>query len=415
MPARPALERLEGRYAPASVRAVAGNLLITNPVGPLTVSVLAAGVVNVADSATNATFSGVGNLISVQGTNLADRVTLRSNVVSFPGTVVVATFNGNDVVDLSGRFGGNVTVVTGLGNDAVVSTGAAVRVGGTFTAADTAGVNTWQLNGRSWTVGRDLTFYGLSAFSMGAGSTLRVGGFASLTAIQPVASSMSLVFNGALTFVGKTMSITGGSVSNLTSITSQLTVGGNLFVSQRGGAANTFNLTPAAGGTGVNGNLFYTGGTGADAVVVGVNAAVGGNASFDLGNGTNSLLDGAGTAFSGDVTIFGGNDVTSVGLNGTIDGNLTLFAGNGTNTVTVTQVPGGLFRFRGGNGTDTLRLRGAGVYNLDAGFGTGTNTFDTDAAGLILNGTVAGSGGDNTFIQGAATLLPTLFLINFPV
>ena len=52
---------------------------------------------------------------------------------------------------------------------------------------------------------------------------------------------------------------------------------------------------------------------------------------------------------------------------------------------------------------------------MDATFGTGTNTFDTDQAGLILSGTVMGSGGDNTFIQGAATLVPTLFLINFPV
>jgi hypothetical protein len=51
---------------------------------------------------------------------------------------------------------------------------------------------------------------------------------------------------------------------------------------------------------------------------------------------------------------------------------------------------------------------------MDAGFGTGTNTFDTDSAGLILNGTVMGSGGDNTFIQGAATLLPTLYFIDFP-
>ena len=101
---------------------------------------------------------------------------------------------------------------------------------------------------------------------MGAGSTLRVGGFASLTAIQPVASSMSLAFNGLLTSVGRTFSITGGSAANFVSFTSKLSVGGSLLVGERGGAGNVFNLTPAAGGTGVNGNLFYTGGTGPDMV-----------------------------------------------------------------------------------------------------------------------------------------------------
>ncbi|MFO0842932.1 MAG: hypothetical protein U0797_11130 [Gemmataceae bacterium] len=415
MRARPVLDRLEDRCTPASVRAVAGILLITDPVGPLSVSVLAPGVVNVTDSATSANFSGIGSLISVRGTNLPDQIAVRANGVPFPGNVVINSLNGGDAIDLSGTFNGNVTVIPGLGNDAVVSTAANVRVGGVLTVADVAGANTWLLNGRSWSVGLDLTYYGLTAFAMGATGQLRVGRFASLTAIQPVASSMSLAFNGLLTSVGRTFSITGGSAANLVSFTSKLTVGGNLFVSERGGATNAFHLTPAAGSTGVNGSLFYTGGTGPDSIVVGTNSAVGGNASFDLGNGNNSLMDGAGSTYSGDVTIFGGNDVTKIGLNGTIDGGLTLFAGNGTNTVNVTRVPSGLFRFRGGNGADTLTLRGAGVYNMDASFGTGTNKLDTDQADLILSGTVMGSGGDNTFDQGAATLLPPLFFIDFPV
>ena len=47
-------------------------------------------------------------------------------------------------------------------------------------------------------------------------------------------------------------------------------------------------------------------------------------------------------------------------------------------------------------------------------FGTGTNTFDMDQVGLVLSGTVMGTGGTNTFIQGNGEFAEPLFLIDFP-
>ncbi len=415
MSTRPQLERLEERCTPATVRAVAGNLLVSAPVGPLSVEVIAPGTVRVTDNATNAVFNGISNLISIQGTNLADSISLRANVVAFPGTVVISTLNGNDTVDLGGNFRGNVTLVTGLGNDSVVATNNHVRIGGVFTMADVGGNNTWNMNCRDWIVGQDLTVFGFSSIGMGLNNTLRVGRFATITALQRGSTFLTLALNGQSVEIGGTFSITGGTTANFVGISSKLSVGGNFFLSQRGTSNNTFNLTPAAGGTGVNGTLFYTGGTGADSVVFGINAAIAGDTILDLGNGTNGFVDGGSTSYSGDLRLFGGNDTTTLSINGVIDGNLNLFVGNGTNTVTVTKVPAGSLRFRGGNGTDILRLRGVGTYNVDASFGTGANTFDIDRVGLVLNGTVAGSGGNNTFIQGEGILLPTVILINFPV
>jgi hypothetical protein len=409
---RPSVEPFEDRCVPASVRAVAGNLLITNPVGPLTVQTLSPGVINVADAAKSVTVGGIGSLIAITGTNAANVVRFRADAAAFPGNVLVNTLNGNDTVDLSGNVGGNVTVLTGLGNDTLTSASATVRVGGNLTIADTAGKNTWTLNGRDYAVGRDLTYYGVGTLSMGGGNTLKVGGFASLTAIQP-AGSLAATFDGEAVTVGKLLNIRGGSLTDSVQISSKLSVVGSLFVTLAGGA-NRFNLLPAAGGTGVNGTLFYTGGGGSDDVLFGANAAVGGDTNLDLGNGANTFADNAATDYAGALTLRGGNTSNTLTVGGVVAGALTVSLGNGTNATTVTSVPAGQLRYRGGNGADALTLRGVGLYAVDLIFGTGTNALDIDQAGLMMTGTVTGTGGDNTFTQGAGELVETIFLIDFP-
>ncbi len=419
---RPKLEQLEGRWVPATIRLVAGNLFISHQAGPLVVeSTAVAGQFKITDSAKTVIVNGVGSLISITGTNLADKITFQANVAggnkAFPGNLLINSGNGADLIDLSGRVSGNVTLLTGLGNDTVTSTSEDVSVGGNLTWSDPTGVNTFNLNSLNYTIGNNLTLFGVGNFSMGQSNILKVGGFASLTATQTSANPMSVLFDGAAVSIGKSLQLTGGTLNDSFSVTSELTVG-NMLWANLGNGDNVVNLSPAAGGGGIGGNFFYTGGGGKDVVGFGVNSSVAGNTQLSLGEGINAFIDSSTSLYSGDLSIQGGNDTNTTVVSGLVSGNVNIDLGNGdSNTTTVTGSVGGTFRYRLGNGSlGVLNLLPtvAQTLSVDILFGTGDSTF-TLSPNLTLDGIVRGTGGTYTFNQGTAILAPNLIFFNYPV
>jgi hypothetical protein len=418
---RPKLEGLEGRWVPATIRLTAGSLFVSNQVGALTVETTAvAGQLKITDNAKVVVVNGVGTLVSITGTNLANKITFTADLAGgnkqFPGNVLINSGNGADTVDLNGRVGGNATLLTGLGNDTVTSTVADVSIGGGLTFSDTAGLNTVALNGKNYTVGGNVSLYGVGVFDMGAGNTLKVGGAATLTSNQAAASTLSVLLGGDEVIVGKTLQITGGALNDVVSVTAKVSIGGSLTLNLRGGD-NTFLLTPTAGGSGVNGSLFYSGEGGGDVAVFGADSSVSGNTTLNLGNGINTFVDDPLSLYSGDLTVNGDNDTNTVIVAGAVSGNFNNTLGNGDgNTTVFSGTVGGRFRYRLGSGTlGTLTLAPAvaSTIDIDAIFGTGDSTF-TLGPNVTLNGIVQGTGGAYTFNQGTAILAPTLIFLNYP-
>jgi hypothetical protein len=418
---RPLLEVLEDRTVPATIRVVAGSLFVSQQVGPLTVQSTAVnGQFKVTDNAKTVTVSGVGNLISITGTNLGNKINFQANTdagnKAFNGNLLINSGNGADIINIGGRVGGNATLLTGLGADTVTSNGSDVSIGGGLNWVDITGKNTFDLNDRNYTIGTNLTLTGVGVFDMGAGNTLKVGGSATLRANPTTAVPMTVQFNGADVDVFGSLQVTGGVLDDTVTVTSMLNIGGNMSLNLNGGD-NTFDLTPAAGGTGVNGSLNYQGGVGVDVIVVGADSAVGGNARFDLGNGINTFADAATSLFAGDLSLFGSNDTNTHIVSGMVGGSLNVTLGNGDgNTTVVTGFVGGTLRYRLGNGSLgvlTVDPTEETVVQIDAVFGTGDSTF-TLGPNVILNGTVRGTGGTYTFNQGGAVLLPMLFFLNYP-
>lgn len=417
---RPKLEGLEDRWVPATIRLVAGNLFVSNQVGPLTVETTAvSGQVKVTDNAKSVVLNGVGSLIAITGTNLANKINFVADIAGgnkqFPGNLLINSGNGADTVDLTGRVGGNVTLLTGLGADTVTSTGP-VSIGGSLTYADSFGLNTIDLNGQDYTIGGNLNLYGVGTFTMSGAGKLQVGGAATLTATQSVANPLTVILDGTEVTVGRSLTITGGAVNDTVVVPAMMSVGGNLSINLRGGD-NTFVLTPTAGGSGVNGSLYYSGNGGSDTVVFGADSAVAGNTTIELGNGINTFADSGTSLYAGDLTVNGGNDTNNVVVSGAVSGNFSNTLGNGDgNTTVFTGSVGGRFFYRLGNGslgTLTLDPAAAATVDIDAIFGTGDSTFNL-GPNLTLTGIVRGTGGVYTFNQGTAILAPTLYLINYP-
>lgn len=419
---RPQLEVLEDRTVPASVRVVAGNLLITQQVGPLTVqSTTVTGQFKVTDSAKSVTVNGVGTLISITGTNMANKINFQANTTAgnkaFNGNLLINSGNGADTINIGGRVGGNATILTGLGADTVTSLASDVSIGGNFNWVDTAGKNTFDLNDRNYTIGGNFTLTGVGVFNMGAGNTLKVGGTnATIRAMPTTATTMDVSFNGADVNVFGNLQVLGGVLDDTLTVTSQLDIGGNMTVNLNGGN-NTFVLNPTAGGSGINGNLSFQSGVGDDIVQFGTDAAVAGNTSIDLGGGVNTFEDTATSQYAGDLSLIGSHDTNTHTISGMVSGNLNVTLGNGDNNTTiVTGTVGGTLRYRLGNGSLGVLMVAPNdptLVQIDATFGTGDSTF-TLGPNVTLNGTVRGTGGTYTFDQGGATLLPMLFFLNYP-
>ena len=87
------LVRLEDRTVPATVRSAAGFLFVSDPTGPVAVTVLPGGAATVNGVA----FGGVTAGIFITGSNAADSISLNADS-GFGGNVLVNALNGNDVV-----------------------------------------------------------------------------------------------------------------------------------------------------------------------------------------------------------------------------------------------------------------------------------------------------------------------------
>lgn len=418
---RPQIEGLEARWVPATIRLVAGNLFVSNPAGELTVESTAVnGQFKVTDGAKAVLVNGVGSLIAITGNNLANKINFLANTASgnqaFNGNLLIRAGNGNDLVNLSGRVGGNVTLLTGLGNDTVTSLSNDVSIGGNLTMADGLGLNVVDLNDRNYTIGGNATLFGVGPFDSGTGNTLSVGGSMTMTATVAAANPMTVLLGSLETQIGGMLSINGSTLADVVNVTSKLSLGGNFWLNL-GNGDNTFVLTPTAGGTGVNGSLSYLGGGGIDVAVFGADSSISGNTSLDFGEGINTFVDTATSLYAGNLTLVGGNGTNTQVVTGIIAGNLSITNGNGDgNTSVITATLGGQFRYRLGNGTlGTLTLAPAVPQSIiiDALFGTGDSTF-TLGPNLTLSGIVRGTGGVYTFNQGTAVLAPTLQLIDYP-
>jgi len=440
---RPRLEMLEDRWVPATVHDVAGDLLISGQTkSTLTVAATGVGQITVTDGTLSpVTYSNVGSLIEITGTNLSDTIIFSGVAADFAGNLLITSGNGNDIVDLSGTVPGSVTVITGLGNDSLnlgtTSAGtAAFNVGGsliydstygndtvTTTAATTVSGNASLTGLQNLTLTSALTVKGaLNLTDISAGFPLDVTGAGALTVGEPTGS-------GPL----ESLTVTGAAGADKFLPTGVVTVTGNAtfnFGQSVGASAMTM---PA--GSSVGGNLTYNGGNGGDTVTFATGDSFAGNATLNLGNGGNSLVLNEAWSVAGNLTIAegnGGNNPFAIGAStaaATVAGNLSITQGNGTNgKVTVWYPPAGLLIYHGGNGTDSLDLEttttpaATGVYDVYITFGTGMDTlaFDVTPGGTgngdTFVGTVIGNGGTNAFSQGtnANTQLIDISFINFP-
>lgn len=405
---RPRIEALEDRAVPATISLVGSNLFISRQAGPLTVSTVVGGDVKVQDGASSVSLSGVTNVF-ITGTKLADSITLDGTAEPFSGNVLINAGNGNDEIFMKGIVSGNLTILTGLGDDEAKVLGAGLTVGGNLQFTNSAGSSLFKLSG-DLTVGTNLTATGVSEFKL-AGNALDVGNNLSVSALNTKALLFNVNSASALT-VGKAFTVTGSSANDTVQILGDVTIGGNTNLNLRGGA-NLAKLVPVAPGT-LSGSFNYTGGAGNDTVTMGANLTLGGNATLNLGAGTNSLTTAASqTNGNFNVTAAGAGNTLNF-TDAVLSGNANLNLGNGTNTLTFTTAPAGLLNLRAGNGTNTLNITPAApeTFNGNLLFGNGTNTVTLNAD-TTISGRLIGGSGTNTFNQNGATILPPWLQIGF--
>jgi hypothetical protein len=406
---RPRLEALEQRWVPAAVRDVAGLLLISNPQGALTVTVTSSpGVVNVQDSSGAGTFTGVGTLISITGTNGNDSIAFRGGS-GFNGNLLINTQNGNDAVSVTGPVGGYVTILTGVGSD---STSLSGRIGSNLTYFHRSGANTVTITGAT-TVGGEASLSLLGTLAIN--SSLTVGGNLSISGNPTSGTPLNVHGAGNLT-VNKSLYVTGSNGANSFSLTGVLKVTGNAIFNFYAAGGGSLNLSGVAPGSFIGGSLHYSGGAGGDSLSLGDNLTVGGDAILFLGNGVGTFTSTVADTINGNLEITTGNGNNAFTVAGTVAGFETIKVGNGTDNVTVDNAPGGLFTFQGGNGTDALTL-GAGTtqfFNVYLSFGTGTSTLNLNAADTVT-GNILGLGSSDTLNQNNAILLDIYFQDYAPI
>jgi hypothetical protein len=428
----PRIEALEDRTVPATYRLISGTLFVTNQTGDLTITGVTGTSVQVQDGAGPLlTFTGIGN-VNVTGTNLANKITFNTTA-QFNGNFFVNGGNGNDTVEVSGgKLLGNITAMGGLGNDSFTFNQAGNTIGGNVGYSDTAGNDTLNFNG---SILGSTTATGGNTINIGGGAAFNLAGNATFTNTGDGFPVVATVDGGGTGTFGKSLSFTTGSGADTVTFAAADTVGGTTNINL-GHGANAF----AATDTVFNGSFSFTGGVGIDDVALNGVVKFNGNAtvntgdgdntyaltsafeaagSFNLtaGNGNNAIGD-FGGAVAGDLNVTLGNGTNSFNLTGSTGGNLNFQLGNGDNTLSddATATIAGKLRIRSGNGNNSYTANGVGTYNLDVVFGSGDDTFTYAGAGAVLNGLLDGGGRvtANSFVQGAATLSPTLVIANFP-
>lgn len=344
-----------------------------------------------------------------------------SGTQTMVGDLKITGSNGDDTLNLSGTINGSAIINTGLGDDAIVFTNQDVTVGKSFTLKDTGGATlVLDLNDRDFTVGGALTLSGITTFDMGAANSLKVAKSLTITAPPAALSPSSTLFTGTETIIGGDLKITTGATNDAVNISSRLSVTGSVLA-KLGQGNNTFVMTPATGGTGIDRAFTYTGLDGVDVVVFGAASAVGGTATVSLGNGINTFVDTPTSLYQKDLILKAGFNTSTFVVTGHLDGNFSAsLAANGAGNTTVFTGSVGVgkkINYTSGNGGTlevlTLAPAAAAILNLNVSFGKGASTLNL-GANASLTGKVIGHGGAYTFNQGTAILLPTLKLINYP-
>jgi hypothetical protein len=393
---RIAVEQLEQRWVPATVRFVSGYLLISPSSGEsamnLTVKQATVNSFTVTDGASGlGTYSGVANIL-ITGANGADTVTVNLNGLAYAGNLTANTGDGNDTVNITGGGAilGNVGLNTGFGNDSVAlaATGAAgIHFGGTVQVTDLTGANTLTVgNGAASSFGGDLSATGYNTVTLGNGTgAIAFGGNVTVNDGSVSLGAKITVSNGVT--VNKALNITTGPGADTISLGND-TVTGNTQINT-GSGNDTVTDTGAAPLFGGNLTISSTG-SGNDSVNLSPGAGtVGGTLSVTLGDGTDTVTLNSTLNVNGDLRMTLGNGNDSVTVDSLVNGNMFWSEGNGTDTITIGNAPGGVLNWTSGNGNDSVTLgdatNAAGeTWNVHMQFGTGNDTLT-----LAGNGTVA--------------------------
>jgi hypothetical protein len=428
--AQPRLESLEGRYAPATIRLVGGNLFISNNTGDLTVTATANNTFSVTDGLKTVTGLKAASGVFITSSNRkVETVTFDVADKLFTGNLLINSRNGNDTINLNGLAGGairgNVTLLTGLGNDTVTSpqAGGSLRIGGSMTISDPAGLDTLNMfnGGGVDSLGGNLTVFGYNAVTIGGGTDV-IGGSISLTTLNDGQNVTVVVADDLV--VGRNVSVQAGGQNDSFNLGSA-TINGNLYVDFGAGAQNDFDLaTGAADGT-VAGNVYLSSIAAIGTVTNNTGGLnVGGNFTLNLGDGDYLIALGP-TALvnvGGNVTINAGNgNNAGAFFNGSVGGDLNLRFGNGDNDFTVLTAPGGTVNWTSGNGTNTLTLGSGGAggsFDVYAVFGSGDDTLVLDTGATDqLTGFIdfdGDTGGGDTLTVNSGILSPTLVILGIP-
>lgn len=420
------IELLEARIAPASIVRLGADLAISHPEGNLLVETTATpGELKITDNSGTVTFGGIIGKLAIAGRSSGaiapDQISIVANVSPFQGSLFINAGNGDDTVNLSGKFNQGVNINTGLGTDKVVLNDQAVTVGKSLKMSDSAGTTTtFDMNDRNLTVGGSMSLLGISLFDMGTGNTLKVATAMKITANPSGLSPLTVLFSGTEAAVGGSLAMASGFTNDTVSITSKFSVGGSLN-SKLGFGDNTIVLTPTAGSTGIAGAFNDSGRDGNDIIVFGANSVVSGPMNLLLGNGLNTFVDTATSVYKKNLTVNGGFNTNTCVILGKISGNLSIAmaAGGASNTTVFTGSVGAgkeINYHSGNSGTlevVTLAPTVATVLDVNVKFGNGSSTFNL-GPNVSLTGKVIGTGGTYTFNQGTAILLPTVKLINYP-
>lgn len=447
----PRVEMLEDRTTPATLRLIGGNAFISNP-ATSTLSLTATGIntFNLTDGALSVNFTA-GGTVFITGSNKADTINFDVAGNSFTGSLFVQGCNGNDTINIfssvdGGELRGNVTAITGRGNDTLNlnnTAATAMTFRGRIQALNTVGndvINLGNATGVTTFLG-DVLSTGFSDVNVGFGAA-DVYGRDLIVRLLHQTQPLDVFMDANITF-GRDVTIYGTPLADTVNILGPDTIGRNLNISLGVGndfiivsdvdvfaggpltVQGNFNLDMGQGDNSydlddpfqVFGDMNIWGGNGQN-FVNNFNGSTGGDLRAFFGNGDNNInLATTGLTIAGDFHYTAGNGFNAIGFaDVVIAGMVDIHLGNGNNVVTAIDpaVFGGTFNLQTGNGDNNLSF----VYfspillDLNVQFGNGNDT--VLVFGTTLTGTVDGGGGTNTFIDaGGNTYLPTFTLVNF--
>lgn len=429
--AQPHLEALEGRYAPATIRLIGGNLFISNNTGNLTVTATANNTFTVQDGLKTVTGLKAGSGIFITSSNRKiETVTFDVADKLFTGNLLINSRNGNDTVNLIGAAGGaingNVTLLTGLGDDTVHDPLAgSLTIRGSLTISDPAGVDALDMfnsvNG-SDRLGGNLTVVGYNAITIGGGADT-IGGSVNLLTRND-GNTVTVVLGDGLA-VGKNVTVLGGGENDSFNL-GAVDISGDLAVNFGGGAQNDFDLATSAGGATVAGNTFLSSISGNGTLTNNSGPfTTAGNFRVQFGDGDYLLMLGAGGLVNvgGDFSLTAGNgDIASGFLLGNVAGNINIAFGNGDNDFQVFNAPGGTVNWVSGNGRNRLTLGtglgSGGSFNVNVRFGSDDDELVLDTGATdTLTGFIdfdGDSGAGDTLTENSGILSPNLVIVGLP-